>query len=44
LPAIKEFCTKNPSKKPISLIDDILNTAGRIKGDWPKGTIKWAAD
>ncbi len=44
LPAIKAFCDKNPDKKPISLIDDILNRADRIKGRWIKGTIKWAAD
>jgi hypothetical protein len=44
LPAIKDFCDKNPDKKPISLIDNILNTANRIKGPWTKGTIKWAAD
>ena len=44
LPAIKEFCDKNPGKKPISLIDDFLNKAPRIKGKWVKGTIKWAAD
>ena len=44
LPAIKTFCEKNPDKKPISLIDGILNDATRIKGKWVKGTIKWAAD
>jgi hypothetical protein len=44
LPAIKEFCTKNPDKKPISAIDNILNTADRKKGDWPKGTVEWAAE
>jgi hypothetical protein len=44
LPAIAEFCAKNPDKKPISLIDDILNKAERIKGRWVKGTIKWAAE
>jgi hypothetical protein len=44
LPAILAFCSKNPNKKPISLIDDILNTAPKIKGDWKKGTIPWAAD
>jgi hypothetical protein len=44
LPAIGKFCEENPDKKPISKIDDILNTATRIKGNWPKGTIKWAAD
>jgi hypothetical protein len=44
LPAIKEFCEKNPDRKPISRIDDILNKADRIKGRWIKGTIKWAAE
>jgi hypothetical protein len=44
LPAIKTFCEKNPDKKPISLIDGILNDGDRIKGKWTKGTIKWAAD
>jgi hypothetical protein len=44
LPALKEFCDKNPDKKPISLIDSILNDAERTKGTWTKGTIKWAAD
>ena len=44
VPAIKEFCTKNPDKKPISLIDDMLSNADMIKGTWTKGTVKWAAD
>jgi hypothetical protein len=44
LPAIKAFCDKNPDKKPISMIDSILNDADRIKGKWTKGAIKWAAD
>jgi hypothetical protein len=44
LPAIKEFCEKNPTQKPITLIDEILSSAPRIKANWPKGTIKWAAD
>ena len=44
LPALKEFCDKNPGRKPISMIDDILNKAARLKGQWVKGTIKWAAD
>jgi hypothetical protein len=43
LPAVKDFCTKNPDKKPISLIDDMLDKADKIKGDWKKGTIPWAA-
>jgi hypothetical protein len=44
LPALKEFCGKNPDKKPISLIADILYNADRIKGAWTKGTVKWASD
>jgi hypothetical protein len=44
LPAVKEFCTQHPDKKPISLIDDMLNKADKIKGEWKKGTIPWAAD
>jgi hypothetical protein len=44
LPAIQAFCAKNPSKKPISLIDDMLDKADKIKGTWTKGTVKWAAD
>jgi len=38
LPALKEFCDKNPDRKPISMIDDILNKAARLKGRWVKGT------
>jgi len=44
LPAVLEFCRKNPQGKPISLIDQILNDAQRLTGEWTKGTIKWAAD
>jgi hypothetical protein len=44
LPAIVEFCTKNPQGKPISLIDQILNDTKKLSGDWKKGTVKWAAD
>ena len=44
LPAIKAFCTKNPDKKPVSLIDDILDKADKIKGAWTKGTVKWAEE
>jgi hypothetical protein len=44
LPALKEFCRKNPDKKPISLIDDILSKANRLAGTWTKGTIDWAAE
>lgn len=44
LPAVKDFCTQHPDKKPISLIDDMLNNAPKIKGEWKKGTVPWAAD
>jgi hypothetical protein len=44
LPAIVEFCSKNPQGKPISLIDQILNDTKKLTGEWKKGTVKWAAD
>src|SRR5262249_47117119 len=44
LPGLQEYCAKNPEQKPISYIDNILNTGKRIKGPWKKGTIPWAAD
>src|SRR6185295_8785453 len=44
LPAIVEFCSKNPDRKPISLIDDILNDTKKLTGESKKGTVKWAAD
>jgi len=44
LPALKDFCGKNPNKKPISRIDDILNKGDRLVGTWTKGTVNWAAD
>jgi hypothetical protein len=44
IPLVYDFCTKNPDKKPISAIDDLLGSAPRLKGDWPKGTIGWAAE
>ncbi|GAC1329410.1 MAG: hypothetical protein NVSMB26_05690 [Beijerinckiaceae bacterium] len=44
LPMIHEYCTKNPEKKPISLIDDLLNKTDKISGKWKKGTIPWAAE
>ena len=44
LSAILEFCTKNPTKKPISWVDQILDDAPKTKGQWKKGTIPWAAD
>jgi hypothetical protein len=41
---VKEFCTKNPDKRPISLIDGILDKAPKIEGEWKKGTVPWAAE
>jgi len=44
LPRIHAFCTKNPDKKPISLIDQMIEDADKIKTKWKSGTIPWAAD
>jgi hypothetical protein len=44
LPAIQTFCARNPDKKPVSLIDVMIEEADKIKGAWTKGTIGWAAD
>ena len=44
LPAIHEFCSKNPDKKPISLIDQLIDGADKVRGVWSKGTVPWAAD
>lgn len=44
IPLVFDFCTKNPDKKPISALDDLLGSAPRLKGEWPKGTIGWAAE
>ncbi len=44
LPLVYEFCTKNPDKKPISVIDALLASAERITGHWEKGSIEWAAE
>jgi hypothetical protein len=44
LPMIHEYCSKNPDKKPISLIDGLLDKTEKISGKWKKGTIPWAAD
>ena len=44
LPKIYEFCTKNPDKKPISLIDQMIEDADKIETKWKSGTIPWAAD
>ena len=44
LPMIHDFCSKNPDKKPISLIDNLLDKTEKISGKWQKGTIPWAAE
>lgn len=44
IPMVFDFCTKNPDKKPISVIDSLLETAPRLKGEWVKGVIPWAAE
>jgi hypothetical protein len=44
LPLVYEFCTKNPDKKPISVIDDLLSKAEKLTGLWEKGSIDWAAE
>ena len=44
LPLIHEYCTKNPTKKPISLIDGLIEDTDKIEGKWKSGTVLWAAD
>jgi hypothetical protein len=44
LPMIHEFCSRNPDKKPVSLIDLLLEKTVKITGPWEKGTIGWAAE
>jgi hypothetical protein len=44
LPMIHEFCKKNPGKKPITLIDKLIEDADKIEGKWKSGTVPWAAD
>jgi len=44
LPRIVAFCKKNPDKKPISLIDRMIDDADKIEGKWKAGTVPWAAD
>jgi hypothetical protein len=44
LPLIYDFCKKNPDKKPISLIDKLIDDADKIEGKWKSGTVPWAAD
>ena len=44
LPLIHEFCRKNPGKKPISLIDQLIDDTDKIEAKWKSGTVPWAAD
>ena len=44
LPLIYDYCSKNPDKKPISLIDNLLDKTEKLSGEWKKGTIPWAAE
>jgi hypothetical protein len=41
---IHEFCSKNPDRKPVSLIDSLLEKTAKLTGPWEKGTIGWAAE
>ncbi len=44
IPLVFDFCSKNPDKKPITAFDDLLGSAPRLKGEWLKGSIGWAAE
>lgn len=44
LPLIQDFCAKNPGKKPISLIDQLIEDSDKVEGKWKSGSIPWAAD
>ena len=44
LPLIYEFCKNNPTKKPISAIDQLIEDTDKIEGKWKSGTVPWAAD
>ena len=44
LPLIQDFCAKNPGKKPISLIDKLIEDTDKVEAKWKSGTIPWAAD
>ncbi len=44
LPMIHEFCSKNPDKKPVTLIDSLLEKTAKLTGPWPKGSVGWAAE
>jgi hypothetical protein len=44
LPLVYDFCQKNPDKKPISVIDKLIEDSNKIEGKWKSGTVPWAAD
>ena len=44
LPLIFDFCKKNPDKKPISVIDKLIEDSNKVEGKWKSGTVPWAAD
>jgi hypothetical protein len=44
LPLIHEFCQKNPGKKPIGMIDQLIEDSNKVEGKWKSGTVPWAAD
>jgi hypothetical protein len=44
LPLIYDFCKNNPDKKPISVIDKLIDDADKVEGKWKSGTVPWAAD
>jgi hypothetical protein len=44
LPLIHDFCKKNPDKRPIGLVDRVIDDTDKIAGKWKSGTIPWAAD
>lgn len=44
LPLIFDYCTRNPGKKPISVLDKLIDETDKVEGKWKSGTIPWAAD
>jgi len=44
LTLVYEFCQKNPGKRPISAIDQLIEDSDKIEGKWKSGTVPWAAD
>ncbi len=41
LTMVQTFCKANPDKKPVSVIDDYLRKAPKVKAKWEPGTIDW---